>query len=260
MTEDVTRGLALLAEEAEPAPVDSHDVITRARALSRRRRSMATAFAAVVAIGAAAVTLQADHSTNAPAAQNDAHSQRLTAQLAAALPELIPDRWQAIPAPPGGKYGPSNIFSCAQETQGTVVESTPEDPKTVVEPPQDPEPDPGPASYIPECYAQSWYRDDKSDIQLNIEIGDHGMWSPCATPGSPDFAYPCREMTLPDGTQFWADLDEAEGAPERACQRSSALRPDGTQIRVSLCWSVDIDRPGPMKVEELAKFAEAFNY
>ncbi|MGB3444518.1 MAG: hypothetical protein WBA97_37745 [Actinophytocola sp.] len=58
MTHDITRGLSLLANEAEPAPIDSHTVIQLAHAHRRARRAVYTAtFATLVAIGALTVAI-----------------------------------------------------------------------------------------------------------------------------------------------------------------------------------------------------------
>jgi hypothetical protein len=258
MTEDVTRGLALLADEAESAPIDSHDVITRARALSRRRRSMATAFAAVVAIGAAAVTLQADQSRDAPATQPEPPSKRLTAQLAAALPELIPDRWATRPAPPNPPTAtnPSpNTFLCDSEAPTSQTQHLPpETPRTGPSGTWEANPSDtwgaGPSDL---CYAMSWYQDTEGDIELELEINDDGAWffNPCTEPV-------CNEWALPDGTRVRMDLDDAGVSPVGHLQQLEALRPDGTHLQVFLHW--DNDRPGPMTVDELVKFADKFDY
>jgi hypothetical protein len=250
MTEDVTYGLALLAGEAEPAPIDSHDVISRARALNRRRRSVLTAFAAVVAITAAAVTLQADESRNAPATQPEPPSKRLTAQLAAALPELIPDRWQtraAPPNPPTATYPPPNTFACTKEMPPPTTTTLRGDPGASLGYPAFSEP------YADLCSAMSWYHDTKGVIELEIEIDDAGAWffNPCTEPE-------CNEWALPDGTRVRMDVDNAGVSPVGHLQQIEALRPDGTHLQVFLHW--DNDRPGPLTVDELVKFADKFTH
>jgi hypothetical protein len=60
MTDDVTRGLALLADEAEPAPIDTHAVVALARARTRSRRAVvASTVVTLAAVGALAVTVSA---------------------------------------------------------------------------------------------------------------------------------------------------------------------------------------------------------
>lgn len=60
MTEDVTRGLSLLADEADPAPINSHAVIALARArTSRRRAVVASASVTLAAVGVLALTVTA---------------------------------------------------------------------------------------------------------------------------------------------------------------------------------------------------------
>jgi hypothetical protein len=73
MTDDITRGLAALADEAQPAPVDSHTVVQLAHAHSRARRAVYTAaFATLVAVGALTVAIG---SWQDPAATTPATSQ-----------------------------------------------------------------------------------------------------------------------------------------------------------------------------------------
>lgn len=61
----MTSGLSLLAEEAEPAAIDVYDVIAKAKARTRNRRaSVATAFGTVAVVGAMAFTLDLGGDTN----------------------------------------------------------------------------------------------------------------------------------------------------------------------------------------------------
>lgn len=129
MTDDITRGLAALADEARPAPVDSHTVVQLAHAHTRVRRAVYTAaFAMLVAIGALTVaigswhqpdattpatsqtTSQAPPSTppdspttkpNAPEIEKDATPEenaerkpRLQTEMIAAFDRILPASWQ----------------------------------------------------------------------------------------------------------------------------------------------------------------------
>jgi hypothetical protein len=52
---------------------------------------------------------------------------------------------------------------------------------------------------------------------------------------------------------------DTAGVPEPGhVQEMEAIRPDSTKIEVYLTWNND--RPAPLTVDELTKFAEAFNY
>jgi hypothetical protein len=237
MTKDITRGLALLAEQAEPAPIDSHAVIATVKARKRNRRAVATAFASVAAIGALTMTLGTDRATDTSAERNRA--ERLTAQLAAALPEVIPARWRIASTPPTATYAP-RTFHC-----NPVPDSTPAalPGQKVVYP-------------IPGwCTATSWYRDAEGEIELLLQAADSKGWTPdsCATPD-------CDERTLPDGTLVQVSLDTAgRFTPETRMQWLMALRPDGTYVNISTRWRNNRSTP-PLTVDELVEFATALNY
>jgi hypothetical protein len=131
MTDDITRGLTALADEAQPAPVDSHTVIQLAAAHSRARRAVLTAaFASIVAIGALTVAIGSwqqptattpvtsqttsesptqtsrseDPPTTAPkspevqqdatAEENAERKPRLQTEMVAAFDRILPDGWQ----------------------------------------------------------------------------------------------------------------------------------------------------------------------
>jgi hypothetical protein len=94
MTDDVTRGLTMLADETEPAPIDSYDVITRARTRTRNRRAtVTTALATLAVVGSLAVTLNQSPQTTDAATADPRPGERLTTQLTEALPNLMPSRW-----------------------------------------------------------------------------------------------------------------------------------------------------------------------
>jgi hypothetical protein len=231
MTEDVSRGLALLADEAEPAPIDSHDVIIRARARTRRSRSLAAVFAAVVMIGASAVTIQADQWTEHTAVQRqEDHAKKLTAQLAAALPGLIPAQWEVRPAPKDDNdFPPPNTFVCGHPGNGPEY------------------------GWVVFCDAPMWYRDAVGDIDVSVGVSNFHEFGYISWPESVP-----EKWTLPDGTQVRTDLDTGGMLPWGHEQSVEALRPDGTLISVRVRWKGD--RPLPMTIAEMTKFMDKFNY
>lgn len=241
MTDDISHGLALLADNAEPAPIDSYDVISRARARTRNRKATAMVFAAVVAVGALAVTLPTDHPSTTAAEPGESRAARLTAQLAAALPEVIPARWETRPTPPDNR--PARTFGCPGYPLAFLV--PPGQPSTVPPPPTEDE------SRHGTCVALAWYRDTVGEIDLVIGVSADGRWSsdPCTAPR-------CEEHVLPDGTRWriGPDAGVSPGYPEQVVE---SLRPDGTNILVRVWWHNRRATP-PMTTDELAKFADKF--
>jgi hypothetical protein len=238
MTDDITHGLALLADEAEPATVDSHAVIAQARARTRNRRTMTAAFLTVVAIGTLAVTSSINRPTNAPAARPETQGQRLTAQLNAALPEVIPARWE-------------------------IAEPRPDDETTNYPPPR-PSPGNGPDEMatlvqgwypgdIDNCGTMLWYQDSQGRIEILLGVNNSKAWfyDPCLAPD-------CEEHPLPDGTR-WRGRSDVGVSIANNSQHIEALRPDGTNIMVTLNWENNRSTP-PLTVDELVKWASKLSY
>ena len=98
MTDDITRGLAALADEARPAPVDSHTVVQLAHAHTRARRAVYTAaFATLVAIGALTVAIG---SWQQPGATTPATSQTTSQAPASSSPSSSTDSPTTMPNAP----------------------------------------------------------------------------------------------------------------------------------------------------------------
>lgn len=264
MTNDITHDLSLLADEAEPAPIDSHAVVANARARTRNRRAMATAFASVATIGALTMTLTTDRSTDA-ATDGESASARLTAQYAAALPDLIPARWVAATTP---------LNPPTSQTPPTVTEPPPNtfrcesDPPAPGYPPAQDRQLPDPLDYWPshgpvhsplvddvdQCGATGWYEDAEGRFDLLVQINNGGNWffNPCVAPE-------CEEWGLPDGTRVRMNVSTVGVSAYSGLQQASALRPDGTYIHVYLLWQ-NVRSTPPMTLDELVKFADKFDY
>ncbi|HEX6353685.1 hypothetical protein [Actinophytocola sp.] len=247
MTDDIAQGLALLADEADPAPIDSHAVIARARARTRNRRTTAAAFLAVVAIGGLAVTSNADRPSNEVAEQPELPSQRLTAQLTAALPDVIPAGWEAKPAPPYDgttRYPEPLVFACSLEAPPQPIEFP------------DSRPTMGPSGPPSDsCSAMGYYQDAEGALLVYLTVKDIKTWPFDSCVGAPD----CDEWTLSDGTRVLTDADTAGVASPGHLQQIHALRPDNTQIELAVTWQDGRTSP-PLTLEELVKWATAFDY
>jgi hypothetical protein len=242
MTEDVTHGLTLLADEAEPAPVDTYAVIAKARTRNRNRRTMATAFASVVAIGVLATTLSTDRWTDTATAQ-ELRSARLTAQWAAMQPELLPAGWTPEEVSPNVRPRPG-MFKCGDEPP-LKFEMQPGDtePPAIIE------------IQTPQgmCSTGNWYQDEEGVVVLQLIISAELAWpaDPCAAPE-------CEESTLADGTRVWVRPDTASAAGP--LQLMDAFRPDGTHVKVSVHWRSEERSTPPMTRDELVKLADVFSY
>jgi hypothetical protein len=247
MTDDVSHGLALLADEAEPAPIDSHDVITRARTRTRDRRTTATVFAAVVALSALAVTLQGDRADTPPAKQNERASVRLTAQLTAALPDLIPADWETRPRTPTETRQPQTFYCYSDGPWITASVIAVPGPGDALDPMTETSP------RVDLCGAQSWYRDVEGEIELHVEVDPGKTWffDPCVAPQ-------CEEHVLPDGTR-WRMSPNSGVSQYSGLQQIESLRPDGTHIQVFVTWQNNRATP-PLTVDELLAFTDRFDY
>lgn len=247
MTDDITHGLALLADEAEPAHIDSYAVISKARARTRNRRGVAAAFLAVAAIGAFTVTTAAEHQTSGAAAPPESPAQRLNAQLDAVLPELIPSRWQARPAPPSHSiYEPPHVFSCRKEVlAGAAIRlGLPKHTSSGWE-----------LDDSDNCSAHNWYQDAEGELELAIGVNNSGKWytDPCMLPD-------CEEQELPDGTVWRVGPNAGASTSETSgIQSLQGLRPDGTYVSVTVLWQEPRSTP-PMTVDEMVKFMDKFSY
>jgi hypothetical protein len=228
---DVPAGLAQLAEEADPAPIDTHDVIAKARTRTRNRRaSTAAAFGTVALVGATAFTLgfpnadKGDTRVGTPTSAanedcppgsgskctsppvDDDHSAALDSQLAAALDSLTPAGFTFEKDP--FKTGETLKFTGAPNASGTMVYS-----------------------------ASAWLRDSQGPSAFTIYVlkrpagtplghADGQFFGPCTAGESH-----CEVRTLDDGTQATA-RENAQPPALQLASTLSAQRPDGTYIQV----------------------------
>jgi hypothetical protein len=225
MTDDVSRGLALLAAEAEPTPIDSYALIDQARTRTRNRRSTVAAFVAVVMVGAIAVVLgPLGSGGNTPA-------ERLTRQLSAALPTVIPDRWEPVEPPQNvGNQPLPRTFRCTVPL-GSVDQGAGFAFDTI-------------------CFTEAFYDDGHGVLRLGIAvtIPEQGTIEDICLPD-------CRALRLSDGTQ--AQVNPVFVGSERV-QLLLASRPDGTNTRITLSWN-DNRSARPLSDDELLKFATVFS-
>ena len=228
MTDDVSRGLALLAAEAEPAPIDSYALISRARTRTRNRRSMAAAFVAVVAVGAIAVAV------GPLSSGGDTPAERLTGQLAAALPGVIPDRWEPA-EPPETTQSLPRTFRCTEH------------------PPLNRLPVGADSTFAGTmCFADAYYQDSQGTIRIgfSITISDQETTFVCL-PG-------CHERILPDGTWAQVSPDGVKTVPADRVQMLLATRPDNTTVNIILSWH-NQRTTTPLTDDELLKLATVFS-
>jgi hypothetical protein len=225
MTDDVSRGLALLAAEAEPAPIDSYAVIDQAHTRTRNRRSMAAAFVTVAAVGAIAATLGPFSSGD------DTPAEQLTRQLSAAVPTVIPDRWKPAKTPPMLRNQPlPRTFRCTVPP-GSVDEGAG-------------------FAFDKICFAEAYYRDSQGTIVLGISVT-----LPDQGPIEVECFSSCDERVLPDGTR--AQINPNNTDQERV-QTLNASRPDNTLITITLSWNDNRTTP-PLTDDELVRFATVFS-
>jgi hypothetical protein len=237
MTDDVidhvTRGLTLLADEAEPAPIDTHDVITRAIRTRSRRTTVAIAFGTAVVVGALAVALGVatrEHkppavapptSTNgfpvpgtemvepATDAERAARANRLQADLVDAFGRVLSDDWE------------HSTFAFTCDLHG--------------------------------CWAEGDIKNDAGSVKLFVHVnGDFGL-SACWAPN-------CAKQRLDDGSLAYVsdnEMDTIDG--KRRIMGVGAMRADGTTSSITVEWPPD--RPTkPLTEDQWLEFATAFTY
>ena len=231
MTDDITRGLGLLADEAEPATIDTQRVITRARTRTRNRRaSLATAFATVALVGALVVAMGPLKGTSDQAASitDTTLEGRLNRLLTEALPNVIPAGWSLVPKPEAAE--PQLEFVCLDtNTNG--------------------------------CSTGATYNDGVGDLDMGIHVDkiprsfEHNQ---CGDEYCTAWAAPVRQ-TLPDGTSTQV-MAYSEKMVSRDGESLLAVRPDGTMVSVSLSWPQGKRSEPALTMDELLKFATVFSY
>jgi hypothetical protein len=232
MTEDITRGLDLLADEAEPAIIDTQHVISRARMRTRGRRAItASALATVALVGALVVTLgnpapTSEQGTTPPT--DKTVEGRLNRLLTEALPDVIPSNWSLLPDEPTARE-PHLDFVCL-DVNGS------------------------------DCSTGADYNDGVGDIDLRISVSriPRNFDELCEVRYCPQWEPPVRK-TLSDGTRTQV-LTYTETPTSRNFQQLLAARPDGTQIDVVAIWPQGQRSGQPLTMDEILKFATVFTY
>lgn len=247
MNNDVTRGLSLLADEAEPVLIDSHDVVAKARARTRNRRATtATALATVAVVGALTVALGGwparqgttagtESTTIAPDLVDDGRAARFTEQFAAVWPTIVPagvttESSQAAVQELGSRLDPLE-FVAHRLGLGFV-----------------------------EYSAVAKLSDAAGTTELRIDI-----WPPNEQFSELDPCPPCSSHHLQDGTEARVQrgLITSDSLAERTYL--TALRPDGSRIQVmemnATYGSTDVSRPDlVLDTDALLALATAFTY
>jgi hypothetical protein len=262
---DLPNGLSLLADEAEPAPIDTYDVIAKAKARTRNRRTSAAAAVGTVAVvGALAVTLGFPNA--------DQGGTGVATQTSTVTPDC-PNGVCELPGPAAPSAAQGEIFdeqlAAAIDTlipAGFTLERDPASTET-------------PLSFVgttgqsgPVYTAQAWLRDAQGPASLTVFVLKNPAGTPLAHMNGQFFG-PCQQgepnceiRTLPDGTQATAQAN-ARPPGLQLSSTLSAQRPDGTYIQV--ITSVGISSvPGgeqarpepPMNNEDLFKWATVFTW
>lgn len=250
---DLKDSLDRLADEADPRPFDSSDIIAKARARTRSRHTVvASALGTVAVAGAMVVTLGGTGGDNdghvatpsggpttsacvdgtpepcGPLSKTDARSRKLTEQLAKARTNVISDRWTV------------------------VTDSRMSDPLQFV-------------VTVPDGFyvASAKLGDAAGQVEMSFHVGKAPagatlanfmpMLAPC-TLGAHD----CTERTLPDGTVARAETHNQPAAMEPTTY-VTALRPDGTYIQV-VAGLYGARPTAPFTLDEMFEFASVFTY
>lgn len=261
---DLSNGLAQLADDAEPAPIDTYDVIAKAKARTRNRRaSAAAAFGTVAVVGALAITL------GLPNADKDGIRVGGPPTSTADCPNGVCQ----LPGPPAPPAAQGEIFdeqlAAAIDTlipAGFTLERDPASTET-------------PLAFVgtsgqsgPVYTAQAWLLDAQGPASLTVyvlkkpagtplEHANGQIFGPCQQ-GEPN----CEIRTLQDGTQATAQAN-ARPPGLQLSSTMSAQRPDGTYIQVITSVGIGAVPGGeqarpepPMTNEDLFKWATVFTY
>lgn len=233
MTDDITRGLDLLADEAAPAIIDTQHVISRARMRTRGRRAItASALATVALVSALVLTLgnpapTSEQGTTPPPGKTvEGWLNRL---LTEALPDVIPSNWSLLPASPTEEQGPQLEFQCYDSNANG-------------------------------CGAHANYNDGVGDIDLQISVNriPRNFDDLCDVQYCPQWEPPVRQ-TLRDGTRTQV-LTYTEKPTSRDIEELLATRPDGTQIKVAVIWPQGQRSEPALARNEILQFATVFSY
>jgi hypothetical protein len=225
----------MLADEAEPAQIDSHDMIARAKARTRTRRATIAAAVATFAVVGALVATMTNARPAKPATTTTAVppsatlSELLDNQLKEALPDVIPTGWSLVTTAADSSWKPLT-FMCGGG-----------------------------------CLGGADFNDGVGDIDMNFNLGTENdpaangfSNSICGPPECINETTPV-EHVLPDGTR--AQLATFTETPtSRDIQEMLVSRPDGTHMRMTVLWPTGSRSAPPLTTDELLKFATVFSY
>lgn len=245
MTDDITRGLTLLADEVPPAPVDT--VVDKARTRIRNRRAGAATAVAVVAAATLAITLSQDDGVRVSALPTD-RAARLTQEMAEVKAEAIPPGWKPLtPGSPGPLVaslagGRTLSFACRNSEVDNL---------------------PMPVNAV--CQAIGQYERDGERLSVAVQVfhADGRATKPgvgedtTLEDGTTATIFPTGHMvTVGDKDVLRKDEDTY---PASGSQLLSAWRPGGTGVLVNVAYTGASAEP-PFTDDQLLTFATAFTY
>lgn len=253
MTDDVTRGLELLADEAEPAPIDTHAVVAMARARRNSRRAVAaSAFVTVAAVGALAVTVGAVKEPTASAPDDPTTTVTVTEQVTpstTSTPSEAADPDRAKDGPVLGTEveqpaSPEERTERAKRLQGELVDAF----DRIL--PQDW--DHSAFAFACDsygCWAQGDIVDGVGPLKLFVHVsGDYGLAS-CSGAG-------CSKEILDDGTLVALSNGSESGQPQF---QVSSVRTDGTAMSLLAEWKKGRATP-PLTEDQWRDFGNVLTY
>jgi hypothetical protein len=234
MTDDITRGLALLADEAEPAPVNPDEVITRARARTRNRAIVTTALVTLAVVGALVVSLGNIRQGPEPVAvppsapvgpapgtyvpeqpdpkDDPARKEQMNVEITDAMDRILPDGWTV---------------------SGFTIECNP-----------------GWG-----CQAHGTMTDSLGTVQIDIRVGEGYSYEYCYRPT-------CTRTIAGDGTLVQLRNYENNDGIDNVRKHHTdinAVRPGGISISIAFRYPVSREEP-PLTDEQWVAFGTAFTY
>ncbi|GAB1508916.1 hypothetical protein [Actinophytocola sp. KF-1] len=243
MTDDITRGLSLLADEVAPAPVDG--VAETARARTRNRRAGAATALAVVVAGTLAVSLGRDEGVRVSDPPTE-RAARLTAELAEIEGEIALPGWERLPA---GTPGPLDVslaggkpfsFACRDAEEGD---------------------EPLPIVAVCQAVAQYERGDDRLSVAVQVFTAD-GLAVKAAPGEVVALAGGGKAVVRPTGHMLTVGHRDVlrrneEAYPAAGTQLMTAWRPRHTGIIVNVAYT---GTEPPFTDEQLLAFATAFTW
>lgn len=245
MTDDVTRGLAMLADEADPAPIDTHAVVALAKARTRGRRAVAaSAIITVASVGALTVAVGA---VNEPTTLGGTTT--TVTETVERPATSVPGTGEFIPLDPRGPVlgtearepaSPAEQAQRAQRLQGELIDAfgriLPDWDHSVFEFACD---DRG-------CWAMGDIIDGGTPVRLFVYV--HGEKSlDCSGTN-------CQKELLDDGTLvgIWRrDTDRVAGV--------NSVQHDGTSLSILMEWQKPRTE-SPLTDDQLRRFATVLTF